>query len=151
MTYLYQQMNDQEINSFLYEPRHGVLGTTSWFDERPQLNTVWWIYEQGRIWFSFFHWSNKLKNIQTDPHVCLCIPTAFGDGDRQVIIYGEVDRIDKQGEPGYDATLDYRITQRFSISEEEALITHEMDLRDGPWMQVSFKPLRILGDNYDTG
>jgi len=143
-------LSDSEIQDFLREPRHGVLGTVNAFDKKPQLNTVWWLYEAGRIWLSFFPWSNKLHNIQQDPHVCLCIPTPYPQADKQVILYGVIDRINRQGEPGYDEALDYRMTQQYSATEEIAQAVHAADLKDGPWIQLSFAPDSIIGDDYDS-
>jgi len=151
MTYLYSKMSREQVTEFLAEPRHGVLGTvSSWGDKQAQLNTVWWLYEDGRIWLSFYEWSNKLRNIEQDPRVCLCIPTPYPEADKQVILYGAVDRISKQGDPEYDEALDYRMTQQFSVSEEIARKVHAADLKDGPWVQLSFKPNRIIADDYDS-
>ena len=150
MTYLYKPLSYAEIEEFLREPRHGVIGTTNWVNQRPQLNTVWWLYEQGRIWFSFFPWANRIQNIHENPNVCLCIPTPYPQADKQVILYGKIDRISRQGEDDYDEALDYRMTQQFSASEEVAQAVHAADLKDGPWIQLSFAPDLIYADDYDN-
>ena len=149
MSYRYRRMYPTEIESYLHEARNAVVGTIK-ADGRPQLNTVWFLYEEGRIWFSFFNWSNKYVNLFHDGRVCLCIPSAYGDDSKQVIVYGTVKPEDmiKQGTLGYNDALDYRMTQQYHETEELARISDEGDAEDGPWMQISFVPDKIIGDDY---
>jgi len=150
MSYLYKALTAEQIQTHLHVARHAVVGTIT-EDGRAQLNTVWFLYEDGMVWLSWFNWSNKYANLLRDGRICLCIPTAYGDGDRQVIIYGNVNRdgMIEQGQPGYNEELDYRMTQQYSKTEELARTTHDGDAKDGPWVQISFMPDRIIGDNYD--
>jgi hypothetical protein len=147
---MYKQMETPEIEQFLKEPRHGVIGTIDPKNARVQLNTVWWIHEEGRIWMTFYSWSNKLRNVKADPNVCLCIPGEFGD-DSQVILYGRVDIIRVEGQDDFDEALDYRMSQKYAVSEEEAQLHHAEDGKDGPWVQLSFVPTERIGDIYDHG
>ena len=149
MTYMYRPMEAAEIEKFLQEPRYGVLGTFDYRNSRVQLNTVWWLHHGERIWMSFFPWSNKLRNIKNNAKVSLCISTHWGDGAKQVILYGEVDQIFAQGGPAYNEALDYELTQKYSSTEEDAKKTHIQDAKDGPWVQLSFMPTTVIGDIYD--
>ncbi len=67
------KLTDDEREQFLTEP--GFMMDIATLDETgaPLATPIWFIYEEGRIWFTPRQHSEWLRNIRRDPRVALCI------------------------------------------------------------------------------
>lgn len=88
-----QDMTPAEIQAFLMDDvRTGKLATVR-ADGRPHVAPIWYVYEDGKLYFNTWHESVKGKNIQRDGRVSICVdeeqpPFAF------VIIEGTAEVVD---------------------------------------------------------
>ncbi|MFZ1753544.1 MAG: pyridoxamine 5'-phosphate oxidase family protein [Caldilineaceae bacterium] len=71
-------MNPPEIDSFLAEPRHAIVGTVA-RDGAPQLSPVWYIYEDGRFYIGITSDTAKYRNLRRDQRISLCIDGGRAD------------------------------------------------------------------------
>ena len=68
-----EPMSKAEMQEFLSEPaRTGTLATVR-ADGRPHLVPVWFVIDGDDLVFMTFATSVKMKNIQRDPHVDICV------------------------------------------------------------------------------
>ncbi|MFT4585505.1 MAG: PPOX class probable F420-dependent enzyme [Gammaproteobacteria bacterium] len=82
------KLNLTEREAFLGEPGCIMDIATLDADGGPSLAPIWFIYEEGRIWFTPRQHSDWLKNIRRDPRVALCIDeTAIPY--RKVVVRGQ--------------------------------------------------------------
>jgi PPOX class probable F420-dependent enzyme len=82
------KLNLTEREAFLSEPGCIMDIATLDADGGPSLAPIWFIYEEGRIWFTPRQHSDWLKNIRRDPRVALCIDeTAIPY--RKVVVRGQ--------------------------------------------------------------
>lgn len=86
-------MTENEIQSFLMDSiRTGKFASVR-ADGRPHVTPIWYIYENGRLYFNTWHTSIKGKNILRDGRVSILVdeekpPFAF------VIIEGNAEALD---------------------------------------------------------
>lgn len=67
------KLNDEERNEFLAEPGMIMNIATVGLDGAPLVTPIWFIYEQGRIWFTPRQHSEWLKHIRNDKRVAMSI------------------------------------------------------------------------------
>ena len=67
------KLNDREREAFLAEP--GTIMSIGTIDENgaPLVTPIWFIHEDGRIWFTPRQHSEWLRHIRNDSRVALCI------------------------------------------------------------------------------
>lgn len=92
-----KDMTQEEIQSFLMDSiRTGKLASTR-TDGRPHVTPIWYVYDNGKLYFNTWHTSIKGKNILRDGRVSICVdeeapPFSF------VIIEGTAEALDVEGE-----------------------------------------------------
>ena len=87
MSYPYSEMSSSQIDEFLAAPRSAIVGTSR-KDGSPQLSPVWYLWENGKMYFSIYANSAKYYNLARDPRIGLCIASEHPDS-RTVMMYGE--------------------------------------------------------------
>ena len=115
MSFEYIDMSQSQIDEFLEEPRHAVVGTNRAIGP-PQLTPVWYLYENERIYLSMYVKSAKYRNLRRDPHIAICIAGSHPDA-RAVMIYGTIEVI-PQGSDPYD-DIHWRLMRRYYETDEE--------------------------------
>ena len=92
-----KDMTQEEIRSFLMDSiRTGKLASIR-ADGRPHVTPIWYIYEDGKLYFNTWHSSVKGKNILRDGRVSICVdeeapPFSF------IIIEGTAEALDVNNE-----------------------------------------------------
>ncbi|MCB1746725.1 MAG: pyridoxamine 5'-phosphate oxidase family protein [Gammaproteobacteria bacterium] len=81
------KMNDAERDAFLAEP--GIIMNIATVDAEgaPLVTPIWYIHEEGRIWFTPRQHSEWLRHIRNDPRVALSIDEA-AQPYRKVVVRG---------------------------------------------------------------
>jgi PPOX class probable F420-dependent enzyme len=130
--------------TFLQAPRHAVVGTNS-TDGPPQLSPVWYVYQENRLYISAGAATAKLRNLQRDPRISVCIDGCFPDY-RTVIIYGRAEVIEA-GNP-LQEEMRWRIIRHYHGSEEEARRYAE-STRDEVSVLIVVTPGKIISQDYN--
>ena len=101
-----------ERDSFLRESGFMMDIATVDASGAPLATPIWFVHEEGRIWFTPRQHSEWLQNIRHDPRVALCIDEQFMPY-RKVIVRGKADVVFEVGND--DAWRDRyrRIAQRY--------------------------------------
>lgn len=137
-------MTPSEIEQFLLAPRHAVVGTNP-LDGAPQLSSVWYLYEGGRLFISLSTQTAKYRNLRRDPRISLCVDGCHPDA-RAVMIYGTAELIE-WGEP-LERDLWWRIIRRYYDTEEEARRYAE-SVREVPSALAVVTIQKIIGQDYN--
>ena len=106
------RMTQSEQNAFLSDP--GVLmriGTVR-ADGRPLVTPIWFLHEDGAVWFTPRENSEWLANLRRDPRVCLDIDEQTMPY-RKVIVEGEAELVFDLGEDDRWRDLYRRIGRRY--------------------------------------
>ena len=106
------KLNTAEKESFLAEPGFMMDIATVDVSGAPLVTPIWFVHEEGRIWFTPRQHSEWLKNIRNDPRVALCIDEQVMPY-RKVVVRGTAEVVHEVGTD--DAWRDRyrRITQRY--------------------------------------
>jgi PPOX class probable F420-dependent enzyme len=120
-------MTDAERDAFLNEPGVILHLATARADGRPVVTPIWFIYEEGAIWFTPRAQSEWLRDLRRDPRVGLAI-------DEQPLPYRKV-MIDGRAELVYDLGKDdawrdryRRIARRYVEADAaEAYVQNTID------------------------
>jgi PPOX class probable F420-dependent enzyme len=136
-------MNQGEINSFLQEPRHAIVGTVG-RDGAPQLSPVWYIYEDGRFYIGITSDTAKYRNLRRDPRISLCIDGGRDDV-RTVIVAGTAELYGK--EHPLQVSMRWRLISHYIADAEEASRYAESSQKwDGVLVVVT--PSRTITQNF---
>ncbi|MEM7540758.1 MAG: pyridoxamine 5'-phosphate oxidase family protein [Pseudomonadota bacterium] len=111
------KMNNEERDSFLAEPGTIMNIATVDTDGAPLVTPIWYIHEEGKIWFTPRQHSEWLKHIRNDPRVALSID----EQDlpyRKVVVRGTATVTNEVGDD--DAWRDRyrRIAQRYLPADD---------------------------------
>lgn len=77
-------------------------------DGGPQVNPMWFLFEDGLIWFTHTDFRQKFRNLQHEPRVAISI-LPEGNPYAYLEIRGELDRI----EPDPTGSLYTRLAERY--------------------------------------
>ena len=138
------KMTQADINEFLRQPRHAIVGTNS-VDGPPQLSPVWYIYENETLYISILHSSVKRRNLARDPRISVCIDGGRSDV-RYVIFHGTAQLIGPD-EPLQDE-FRMRIIRQYNNSEEDALRYYN-EIKDTPATLIVLKPERVITQDFN--
>ena len=138
-------MSPDQIDSFLAEPRHAVVGVVR-SDGAPQLSPVWILCDNGLVYFSIFVDSAKYRQLERDPRICICVDAGHPDA-RAVIIHGTAE-LARETSASYEE-LSWRIHRRYHESDDAARKYMEQTKAQGPGALVIVSPESIIGRNYN--
>jgi len=139
------QMSPDQIESFLAEPRHAVVGVVR-SDGAPQLSPIWFLYEDGLVYFSIFVDSAKYRQLERDPRISICVDAGHPDA-RAVMIQGTAE-LAPDTSASY-ADLTWKINRRYHESDDAARRYLEQTNAQGPGALVIVSPERIIGRDYN--
>ena len=71
-------MTDAELQAFLDEPGHLLRLGTNGTDGMPRVVPIWFVHEEGRLWFTPRARSAWLDDLRRDPRVCATIDETGG-------------------------------------------------------------------------
>ncbi|MDA0823952.1 MAG: pyridoxamine 5'-phosphate oxidase family protein [Proteobacteria bacterium] len=106
------KLNLAERDAFLSEPGFIMDIATLDADGGPSVAPIWFIYEDGRIWFTPRQHSDWLKNIRNDPRVALCIDETEIPY-RKVVVRGQAAVVHEVGNDDKWRDRYRRIAQRY--------------------------------------
>ena len=138
-------MSPDQIDSFLAEPRHAVVGVVR-SDGAPQLSPVWILYDNGLVYFSIFVDSAKYRQLERDSRISICVDAGHPDA-RAVMIQGTAE-LARETSASYE-DLSRRINRRYHESDDAARIYMEQTKAQGPGALVIVSPEKIIGRNYN--
>jgi PPOX class probable F420-dependent enzyme len=116
MAYAFACLSQAQIDEFLQTPRHAIVATNR-SDGPPQISSVWFLYEEGSIYFGISSESAKFHNLRRDARLSVCVDAGHPDA-RTVTIYGTTELI--EDDTAWRDDMLRRITRRYAKSEEEA-------------------------------
>ncbi|MGH8595062.1 MAG: pyridoxamine 5'-phosphate oxidase family protein, partial [Gammaproteobacteria bacterium] len=90
------KLTDDEITRFLQEPSLLMDIATLDGDGWPAVCPIWYVYEEGKIWFTPRQHSEWLANIRRDSRVALCIDELLLPY-RKVIVQGRATIVHEVG------------------------------------------------------
>jgi PPOX class probable F420-dependent enzyme len=123
----FRDMTRDEIEEFLRAPRHAIVGTNR-RDGPPQMTPVWYLFEEGRFYFSMYAKSAKYFNLRRDPRISLCI-TGDPPDARSVTAYGTAE-LHLFGSEDWIDEVNWRVLQNYCESDEEARELSEPEAGD---------------------
>jgi PPOX class probable F420-dependent enzyme len=86
-------MTPDEMDAFLAEPRNAIVATLN-PDGSAQLSPIWFVWEDGVVYFSTTKHRLKVKNLQRDPRISFVVDDP-GPPQRTVTFRGEVHSIEE--------------------------------------------------------
>jgi PPOX class probable F420-dependent enzyme len=126
-------MTQQELDAFLAEPRNAIISTLN-KDGSAQLTPIWFVWEDGVVYFSATKHRLKVKNLKRDPRISFLVDDP-GPPQRTVVFRGEVHSI----EDGL-GTVTERIAQKYTPGGSG----YESIANTPGRVVVAFRPSRIL-------
>jgi len=116
------QLNDSELAEFLNQGHTLILGTIRQSGE-PFLTPLWYVWDQGAIWFRTPSRAAKVAHLRRDPRVCCLVEEGQRWIDlRAVVINGEAMIVDNEGP----------IAERFAERMDEKYGAYRFQLNTAP-------------------
>ena len=97
-------------------PRTAIVGTNR-VDGAPQLSPVWYVFEDGRFFISVGTNTAKVRNLQRDPRISVCVDGGSADY-RTVMASGKAELV-PNGDP-LQVEMRRRIIWQYHETEEAA-------------------------------
>ena len=138
------QMNTNDMENFLSEPRFAVFATV-FPNQMPQLTTVWFLYADKIFYFGIERSSVKYKNIRDNSNVSVCIDGDFPDG-RTLVIYGNAQVIEV--ETVETNKLMWDLTLKYHKNEQEAREYQKL-IADWELVLVKLVPDKIIAMDFN--
>ena len=138
------QLTQADLERFLAAPRHAVVATNS-HDGPPQLSPVWYVHEGGRLYISTGPTTAKVRNLQRDPRITVCVDGGFGDS-RYVVLSGEAEIV-PNGTP-QQQEMRWRIIRQYHDSEESARTYFNANKEEGQVLIV-VTPAKIISQDFN--
>lgn len=106
------KLSPSEMDAFLHEP--GFMMDIGTLDKTgaPLITPIWYVHEEGRIWFTPRQHSEWLANIRRDPRVALCIDEHVMPY-RKVVVRGKASVVHEVGHDDLWRDRYRRIAQRY--------------------------------------
>ena len=117
MTDHYINMSQSQIEEFLQVQRFAIVGTNR-VNGPPQLTPMWYLYENGRVYFSMGVNSVKYKNLRRDPRISICVVGDCPDA-RAVMFKGTVDLF-QEGSAEWVDEIMWRLVRRYHDNDDQA-------------------------------
>jgi len=144
MTFEAITMTQTEIDEFLSNTRHAVMGTNR-IDGSPQLSPVWYLYRDGKFYTSVYAGCAKHLNLRRDHRVTVCVDGVYPDS-RYVAIYGTVEIAEEQSP--WRAEIERAMAYRYHETNEEA--ERYLSETSGPdSVLLIISPQKVLSQNYN--
>ncbi len=137
-------MTAAQIEEFLRAPHNAVVGTNRQ-DGPPQLSSVWYLFENGKLYISTETVTAKYRNLKRDPRIAVCVDGGVGDY-RTVVIYGTVAFM-WPDDPAHEEVR-LRLTQQYYDDDEEARRFFE-STRSPRHVMLVVTPAKIIGEDYN--
>lgn len=138
-------MSQAEIDEFLRARRFAIVGTNR-INGPPQLSPVWYLYEDGRIYFTIYVESVKYRNLRRDPRIGLCIAGESPDA-RAVMFYGSVELI--TNDSAWADEVRWRIVRRYYDNDKEAQSFIDLAAAEGEASLAVVTPVKVLAQDYN--
>lgn len=103
-------------------------------DGGPQVNPMWFLFEDGLIWFTHTDYRQKFRNLQHEPRVAISV-LPDGNPYGYLEIRGELDRI----EPDPTGSLYTRLAERYG---QGAIVPPDAADR----VKIAIRPTRFSGN-----
>lgn len=145
MSFRYSEMNRAQIEEFLEVPRFAIVGTNR-VNGPPQLTPVWYLYQDGRIYFSMFVDSVKYRNLRRDPRIGICIAGDNPDA-RAVMIYGTAELALERTE--WVDEIVWKLARRYYGSDEEAHSFLDSASAEGEGVLAVVTPEKVIAEDYN--
>lgn len=145
MTIAEPQMSQGQIEAFLAEPRHAIVAPLR-ADGWPQLSPVWFLYRDGRLYFSVWKSSAKYRQLSRDPRVTICVDAGHPDA-RFVALRGRAELFEE--ESSWRDDLDWQIVRRYFDTDEAARRWNEENTSPSGSALVALSPDWIIGRDFN--
>ena len=139
------KMTPTEITRFLQQPNLHAIVATNTTAGPPQLSPVWYLYEDEILYISVIANSAKVRNLQQNPAISVCIDGGRGDV-RTVIFYGQA----KLLEPDDPLTqsMRWRIIRNYYPTDAAAQNYYD-SIKDGASVLIVLHPDRVVSQDYN--
>ena len=144
MTLEFTTMSPEEIDTFLAETRHAVMGTNR-IDGSPQLSPVWYLRREGKLYTSIYDKSAKCFNLKRDHRVTVCVDGVYPDA-RYVVFYGTAEIVAEQSE--WRDEIESALAYRYHESSAEAEQYLRETSKTGAVLLL-ISPQKTLSGNYN--
>jgi PPOX class probable F420-dependent enzyme len=139
------EMSRAEVEEFLQKPRFAIVGTNR-VNGPPQITPVWYLYEDGRIYFTMYVKSAKYQNLRRDPRIGICIAGESPDA-RAVMFYGTVNLVTKASAWADD--ISWRVIRRYYDSDEMTRSYMEEAATAGESALAIVTPDKVLAQDFN--
>ena len=137
-------MTTTEIDEFLVETRHAVMGTIR-ANGSPQISPVWYLYRDSKFYVGIYSNSAKCLNLSRDHRVSLCVDGVHPDA-RYVAVYGTAEIVSEQS--AWRDEIERVIAYRYHNTSEEA--EDYLRVTSGPdAVLLIITPQKMLSQNYN--
>jgi len=134
-------MNKEEVANFLAKGRILKLATIQ--KKKPHLIPIWYLYEDGKLFFCTSRTSKKIKNIENNNKISACVDIGEWFYDLKYVTVEGKARILRQGD-AKDIAEKIMVKYLGSIDDPNA----KEYLNDPNIIMVEITPTKILSEDY---